>query len=178
MVRRVYAVRPGGRERSRGYSLLEIVVAMAIFGIFLVIVAQLTREMNVHERQLPVNFLTHPQVAAVIARLRKDVLDTTAPYYPLGYENYTQSDKTLILYTLRPTGFPETVVWDFSIRGEAHRRAYNVGLMTSHWEARGLPQFTIDDFPIEGHPDSVRIVANDDHGHIAIDQIFQPRAHE
>lgn len=166
------------RTNERGYTLLEIVVAMAIFGIFLLIVAQLTREMNVYERQLPINFLTHPQVSAVISRLRKDVLDATAPYYPAGYENVAQSEKTLILYTLRPTGFAETVVWDFSIAGEAHRRAYSVGLKTSEWVARGVPQFTIGDFPIEGHPDSVRVIAHDGHGHVAIDQIFQPRAHE
>lgn len=142
------------------------------------IVAQLTREMNGYEQRLPVNFLAHPQVAAVISRVRKDVLDTTSPYYPAGYETWSQSDRTLILYTLRPTGFAETVVWDFSKPGEAHRRAFNVGLQTSEWIARGLPDLRVADFPVDGHPDSVRITAHDNHGRIAIDQIFQPRPHE
>ena len=163
----------------RGYTLLEVVVALSIFGVFLLICTQLTREMTGYEKKLPVTFLVHPQVSAVISRMRKDVLDATAPYYPAGYESYTQGSKTLILYTLRPTGFAETVVWDFSTPGEVHRRSYNVGVMSSEWIARGLPaEFLVQDFPIDGHPDSVRIVAHDNHGLIAIDQIFQPRPHE
>lgn len=166
------------RPAERGYTLLEVVVSLAIFGIFLFLIAQLTREMTGYEKRLPVNFLAHPQVTAVLSRLRRDVLDATMPYYPESYEEYSQSDKTLILYSLKEGGTAETVVWDFITAGEAHRRAFSVGNMTSEWTARGLPAFEITNFPIPGHPDSVRIKAIDKNGLIAIDQILQPRAHE
>ena len=166
------------RRRELGYTLMEVVVAMAIFGIFLLITAQLTREMAGYEKRLPVNFLTHPQVSAVLSRLRKDVADATSPYYVDSYAMYTQSPTTLILYSLQPSGFAETIVWDFSTPGEARRRAFSVGAPTSSWLARGVPSFRVADFPVDGHPDSVRVTAVDEHGHISIDQIFQPRSHE
>ena len=49
--------------------------------------------------------------------------------------------------------------------------------MTSEWIARGVPNFAVSDFEISEHPDSVRIQAFDKDGKLAIDQIFQPRAH-
>jgi len=165
-------------NRERGYTLLEIVVSLALFGVFLLIITQLTREMTGYERRLPINFMAHPQVGAVLARMRRDVSDTTAPYYPDSYGTYTQSKKTLILYSLQSTGNAVTVVWDFTTPGEAHRLAYSVGSLTSDWVARGVPpSFTITDFPIDGHPDSVRVQARDQKGILAIDQLFQPRPH-
>jgi len=163
---------------ERGYTLLEIVVALALFGVFLLIITQLTREMNGYERRLPINFMAHPQVGAVLARMRRDVSDATAPYYPDSCGTYSQSQKTLILYSLQSTGNAVTVVWDFTKPGEAHRLAYSVGSLTSNWVARGVPQsFTVTDFPIDGHPDSVRVQAREPIGILAIDQLFQPRPH-
>lgn len=166
------------RRRRNGYTLMEIVIAMAIFGFFVIMIAQLTHEMNGYERKLPVDFLSHPQVVVVLSRLRKDVLDTTTPYYPASFETWSQSDKTLILYSLQPTGFAETVVWDFGTKGQVRRRSFSVGNLTSDWIARGVPEFRVTDFPIALHPDSVRIVAHDDYGHLSVDQILQPRPHE
>lgn len=166
------------RSRKSGYTLIEVVIALAIFGIFLGVLAQLTREMTGYEKRLPVNFLSHPQVIAVLARLRRDVLDATMPYYPESYAMYSQSPTTLILYTLEAGGNAQTIVWDFSNAGEARRRAFSVGNATSDWIARGVPKFTVSSFPIPGHPDSVRVRAYDKNGLLAVDQIFQPRAHE
>lgn len=166
------------RRGSPGYTLLEVVIALAIFGIFLAVLAQLTREMTGYEKRLPVNFLSHPQVIAVLSRLRRDVLDATMPYYPESYAMYSQSPNTLLLYSLEAEGNAQTIVWDFSKPGEARRRAFSVGAQTSEWVARGVPQLTVSSFPISGSAESVRIKAYDDNGLLAIDQILQPRAHQ
>lgn len=166
------------RQRAeRGFTLMEVLVSLALFGVFLYIVGVLTAEMRGYEKRFPVDFLSHPQAGAVIARLRRDVMDSTTPYYPASYESYTQSEKTLILYSLQESGFAQTIVWDFSRPGEARRLAYSVGALSSEWVARGVPQFRITDYPVSDHPDSVRIQATDSKGTLAIDQLLQPRPH-
>jgi len=62
-------------KRQRGFTLMELVVTMAIFGVFLMIVGTLTLEMRGQEKRYPVNFMQHPQVVAVLSRMRRDVLD-------------------------------------------------------------------------------------------------------
>lgn len=166
------------RGRQGGYSLLEVVVAMSVFLVFMFIVCTLFLEVQRVEKQWPINFMVHPQVSAVVSRLRKDVLDATTPYYPSSYLTYTQSPTTLILYSLQASGFAQTVVYDFSTPGEVRRRSYSVGAVTSDWVARGVPRFVVTDFPLPNHPTSVRIRAFDQRGKLAIDQIFQPRPHE
>ena len=161
--------------KERGFTLMEVVVSLALFGVFIIILTLLTREMTGYERRLPVNFMAHPQVNATLSRLRRDVLDSTN--YPDTFESYTQSPKTLILVAVQPTGYTETIVWDFSTPAEVHRRAYNVGNLATEWVARGVPAFSIKDFEISDHPDSVRIQAFDSKGRLAVDQIFQPRRH-
>jgi prepilin-type N-terminal cleavage/methylation domain-containing protein len=166
------------RHRAeRGFTLMEVLVSLALFGVFLYMIALLTTEMRGYEKRFPVEFLSHPQAGAVIARLRRDVMDSTSPYYPASFETYTQSEKTLILYSLQESGFAQTIVWDFSRPGEAHRLAYSVGTLSSEWVARGVPQFTVTDYPVDDHPDSVRIEAKDSKGTLAIDQLLQPRSH-
>ena len=162
-------------KRERGFTLMEVVVSLALFGIFLLITAELTRQMSGYEKRMPVNFMTHPQVAGVVSRLRRDVLDSTI--YPDSYDTYEQGPTTLILEAVQPSGFTETIVWDFSVKDEVRRRAFSVGNMTSEWVARGVPKFKVADFEIPAHPDSVRIIATDPKGRLAIDQIFQPRRH-
>lgn len=169
-------------KRVAGYTLLEVVVAMAVFGILLSVLAVLTAEMRFYEKRLPVNFMRHPQIISVIERLRRDVLDAhgQAPYRDT-HDGYTMSEKTLILESVQRSGGVQTIVWDFSIPGEVHRRAYNVGV-ADHWVARGVPEdfssVEIGDVGIPGSAYGVRITAKDRNGRIAIDQILQPRAHE
>ncbi len=166
----------------RGYSLLEVVVTMAIFGVFLLIITTLTLEMRTNEKRHPVNFMRHPQIVTVLARMRRDVLDAFGPNpYPpsAGGGKYQQSPKTLIIETMVSGGL-QTVVWDFSMAGEVHRISYNVGVSTE-WVARGLPPdfgATIDSVEVPGHPYGVRITAVDQKGILSIDQYLQPRAHE
>src|SRR5436309_7817822 len=109
--------------RERGYTLMEVVVTLAVVGIFLWIVVVLTTEMRANEKRYPINYMAHPEVSSVMARMRKDIFDTK--YYPAEWQGVEQTPKTLILYTLTQGGAGETVVWDFRTRGEVHRKAFN-----------------------------------------------------
>ena len=160
---------------------------MAVFGVFLAIFFTLTAEMRDWERRLPVNFMRHPQVIAVVARLRRDVLDAYIPAkndspYIDEYEGFTMTSKTLILETLLPSGASQVVVWDFRERGVVRRLAYAKSLKVSEWTARGVPNMfsdtaNIDAVEFEYRPYGVRLRATDDEGQLAIDQILQPRAY-
>jgi prepilin-type N-terminal cleavage/methylation domain-containing protein len=164
-------------RRRRGYSLLEMVVAMAVFGMFLFIVTALTMSLNRSEKKWPVNLMKHPQVAAVMARLRRDVLDATPPYYGEATGAFKQTAQTLLLTVLEPGGTSRSIVWDFSIPGEAHRRAFLGDEQVSEWVARGIPsKFEILAADLGREPVGLRIQARDEHGALAIDQLLQPRA--
>lgn len=169
-------------RRERGYTLLEVVVAMAIFGIFLSILATLTAEMRFYEKRLPVNMHRHPQVMAVLSRMRRDVMDAASRQpYRKTFGEYTSSEKVLIVETL-VNGGAQTVVWDFRTPGEVRRRAYNVGVPLE-WVARGVPaDFTnLEIEAVRTSPGSAwaaRITARDEKGRLAIDTILQPRATE
>ncbi|MBV9495582.1 MAG: prepilin-type N-terminal cleavage/methylation domain-containing protein [Acidobacteria bacterium] len=163
-------------KRSRGFTLVEVVVAMAAFGFFLFIIILMTAEMEKNRQRYPVNFMAHPQMAAVLSRMRRDVEDSQL--YPESVDKYTQTPKTLIVKMQASDGSLEDVVWDFSTKGEAHRLEYRVGALASRWDAKGLPDLDaeIDAFPI-GSRYATRIKAKDKNGQLAIDQLFTPRKH-
>lgn len=165
-------------KRERGYTMLEMVIALAVFGVFLMIIVALTAEMRANEKRYPVNFMIHPEISGVMARMRRDIFDTM--YYPAEWQGYSQTPKTLVLYTLRQTGFAETVVWDFRTRGEVHRKSFNATEQDGDWVARGLPDFNvnIDTFTLGTGQDAVRIKGTDDQNRLAIDEIFVPRPHK
>jgi prepilin-type N-terminal cleavage/methylation domain-containing protein len=163
-------------KRQRGYTMMEIVVTLAVFGVFLMIIVGITLEMRKTEAKYPVNFMVHPEVAGLVARMRKDVFDTK--YYPATFQTYEQTSKTLILYTLQKTGFAETVVYDFNTDGEVHRKSYNASQLTGDWVARGVPTFEISSFELDTGQQAVRISAKDKKGVLGIDEIFLPRPHD
>ena len=162
------------RERTteRGFTLLEISVAMAIFGIFLYIIVMLTSEMKRNEKKYPVNFMEHPQVSAVMARMRRDVFD--ASYYPQEVGGFDQSGQVLIVATIHKDGTIESVVYDFKTPGEVHRRTFLGNVQQTEWIARGLPVFNWSPLDDGAHV-GVEIKAYDGPS-LAIDQIFFPRA--
>ena len=171
------------RRRQAGYSLIEIVVAMGIFGLFLAILFILTAEMRAYQKRLPINMMRHPQVSVVVARLRRDVLDAygTNPYHRSEWDGYKQTPKSLIIDTIDPDDWSSlTIVWDFQTPGEVHRREYRVGKKTE-WVARGLPedfsQLQIGAVKID-QPYAVELEARDKKGRLALHLIFQPRAEE
>ncbi len=169
------------RRRQRGYSLLEVVVAMTIFGIFLAILFQLTAEMRYWEKRLPVNMYKHPQVIAVLARLRRDVQDATE--WVDDFDGYTSSPQVLIVETVNTKAGVNKIIWDFRTPREVHRREYSAGMFEGEWVARGLPpDFTSLKIGAvkTGAEDAwaARVTATDGKGRLAIDTILQPRAEE
>ena len=162
-------------KRKSGYTLLEVVIALAVFGIFLMIIVGLTAEMRANEKRFPINYMAHPEVSGVMARMRKDIVDTK--YYPAEWQGTQQTPKTLILYTLTQGGAGQTVVWDFQTHGEVHRISFNATQQVGDWVARGLPSFSIDSFTLDTGQNAVRIKALDDQNRLAIDEIFVPRPH-
>ncbi len=157
---------------------------LAVFGAVLAIFFILTAEMRQWEKRLPVNYMRHPQVSAVMARLRKDVLDA---YLQTGAYGDTEGDftsgpKVLIVDTILEAGTFQTIVWDFSKPGIVQRHAFTSGLKTNTWTARGIPldfskQVGIAAVEFEDRPYGVRIKAEDENGLVSIDQILQPRSH-
>ena len=163
------------RRRARGYTMLEVVITLALFGVFLFIIVTMTAEMRRNEKKWPVNFFAHPEVGSVLARMRRDIYDSTLR--PATFETYTASPLTLIVYTINNDGTAETVVWDFTTPGEVHRKAFKATLLSSEWMARGLPLFTWTTEPMPSGQDAVRIQAMDKEHKLAIDELIVPRPH-
>ncbi|MEA2162593.1 MAG: hypothetical protein QOK37_720 [Thermoanaerobaculia bacterium] len=165
------------RKRARGFSLMEAVIAMALFSVFLFILVTLTAEMRRNEKRWPVNFFSHPEVGSVLARIRRDVYDSTSLLDSFG--TFSSSATMLIVYTInQDRTSAETVVWDFSIPGEVHRRAYRATLLSSEWMARSVPIFLWSKESMPDGPDAVRMKAIDKEGKLAIDEIYVPRPHQ
>jgi prepilin-type N-terminal cleavage/methylation domain-containing protein len=163
------------RAAQRGYTMMEVVVTLAIFGVFLFIIVILTAEMKSQEKRFPVNFLSHPDTSSVIARFRRDVYD--AKYLADAYQKYEKSPQVVILYCIRQ-GTGETVIYDFRTAGEAHRMTFSTEAMTSDWVARAVPSFSVsydDEISSTGQTPLVHITAVDEKGRTAIDQILFKR---
>lgn len=161
-------------RRQRGYSLVEALVTLAIFGIVVMILAGLNMQMTRALRTFPFNYMQHPSVAAVIARVRRDVSDTV--YYPAEFQGWEQTPRTLVLDTVDENGHAYTVVYDFRSAGQAHRRVFTGPQEVSHWIAHAVPAFRVDSSTV-GEQTAVELTAVDNKGHLAIDQIFVPRPH-
>jgi prepilin-type N-terminal cleavage/methylation domain-containing protein len=167
-------------QRERGYSLLEVIVAMSIFAMFLAVVFTLTAEMRAYEKRLPINMLKNPAVGGLLSRVRRDVLDGHGSNpFRTKYKEFKSDEKVLILETMRPNGGVEMVVWDFREPREVRRNSWNVGVK-SEWVARGLPEGFSAAISAESVPNAkawgVRIKATDTNGRPAIDQLLLTRA--
>ncbi len=161
-----------------GWTFVEVIYVLAIFGVFLWMLTTMTEELRRQELRHPIDFMQHPQITAVMSRLRRDVLDAFGDNpYPPTFDNYVQTPETLIIYSIISSGAGQTIVWDFRISGEARRIAHAGGLLISDWKTRGVPNFKISTFDIPGGRYAVRIRALNRKGKLAIDQVFVPRAH-
>ncbi len=165
---------------DKGYTLVEMIVSISVFGIIVAIFAILAAEMRAHQQRLPINFMRHPQVSAVLSRLRRDVQDSIGGYKN-QHDGYTAGKQVLIMENvLQTTGGVQQIIWDFREPGVVKRRSYNVGV-AQEWVARGMPEsaeFEVDAVEIPDRPYGVRIKVSDAEGRLAIDQILQPRAHD
>ena len=82
------------RRRARGYTMLEIAVTLALFGVFLFIIVTMTAEMRRNEKKWPVDFFANPEVGGVLARIRRDVYDSIS--LPPNFQTYDASATMLI----------------------------------------------------------------------------------
>ena len=162
-------------RRQRGYSMVEMLVALAIFGLFIATIGILTYEMYYVQQKWPINYLSHPEVGGVVARVRRDVLDSI--YYPAEFQGFTQTKRTLIVYVIGQDGFAKTIVYDFRKDDEVRRLEYKATELQGTWIAHAVPRFEIGAYTLETGQDAVRLTAIDPKGKLAIDQIFVPRAH-
>lgn len=159
---------------------MEVLVSMAIFGIFLAVIFVLTGEMRGWEKRLPVNMYKHPMVATVLSRLRRDVMDAHGSNpYKEEFAGYKSDDHVLIVESVQPNGGVRTIVWDFRTPGTVRRWEYNVGVATS-WVARGMPKdlqnMKIGAISTKGAAWATEIIGYDEKGRMAIYQVIQPRA--
>ncbi len=162
-------------RRQRGFSLVEMLVVLGIFGAFVAIIGIVTYEMYRVQKKWPVNYMTHPETGGVVARVRRDVLDSL--YYPAEFQGYTQSNKLLLIYVVSQDGFAKTVIYDFRKPGEVKRMEYKSKELHNVWLAHAVPSFEIGSYSLDTGQTAVRLLAKDPGGKLAIDQIFVPRAH-
>jgi prepilin-type N-terminal cleavage/methylation domain-containing protein len=164
------------RPRQRGFTLMEVSVVLALFGVFLYIVVTLTAEMRNQEKKYPVDFLTNPQVDSVLTRMRRDVEDTTA-YYD-NYAGIKASPAVLWMDTLTQAGTSEVVMYDFRTPGDVHRRVFNSAqIQVSEWVAHAVPAFTWTPYDGPHGSNGVEVQATGTPAKLVIDEIIIPRPH-
>jgi prepilin-type N-terminal cleavage/methylation domain-containing protein len=161
-------------RRSRGFSLIEIVVALTIFGVVILMFVMLEAEYFRFDRKARLEFFAHPENRAVMTRLRNDVLDSAS--YPFSFSTWTQSPQTLILEMPSEEGRgPLRVVWDFSEEGHVRRREFESASETSSWLARGTPRYEISGTGMPDGDVALRLKGFDSRGRLVVDQIVARR---
>jgi len=159
-------------KSSRGASLLELLVALSLFGAFLVVIMVLQREVFRFDRELQFQWRDHVHPAAVASRLQRDVRESSS--YPASFLYFTQSSSTLLLRR-SGNGPPHTIVYEFE-QGLTRRREYKNDVPENYWEARGVPQFVVSAITSESGNVGVGLTGIDARSRIIIENAFFPRA--
>jgi len=162
-------------RRQLGYTLVEVLAAMAIFSIFLIVLVGLQREFIRFDREIRIQMFSHPAPLSVLARLQRDILDSTS--YPMEFGEWSQSPDTLILSVPGDTG-SSVVVWDFSEVSGARRFEYGGedGALPVEWIARSVPRYEIGSYEMPDGRVAVRVRSYDEEGRLSVDRIILPRA--
>lgn len=158
---------------SRGLSFLEAIVALAVFSAVVLVLTSLQAEYTKYDREMNDESLDAQGANLVIARLRRDVIESST--YPASFGVYEQSDSTLILESTTSSGLSRRVVWDFREPSVARRKEFS-GTHETEWRTRGVPQFRIGSVTMADGAVAVRITATDEGGRLRADRVVTPRA--
>ena len=162
-------------SRSKGYSLVEMLAALAIFSIFLIVLVGLQREFTRYDGEVRLAMFAHPSPLSVLARLRRDVLDSNG--YPKKEGSWIQSPDTLLLYTMSESDRTRIIVWDFHEAGIARRIELEGTERVAEWEARNVPDYRIGKWIAPDGRVGLVVTAQDGEENVVVDQIVMPRAH-
>lgn len=154
-------------SRRRGASLLELVVAMAVLGVFLLVLAGVASEYRRADRAIRFAWSVHPDDMAVLARMRRDVLDSRG--YPEQFNGRTQAPDYLIL----EAGAGGTVTWELGSE-RVTRTAWKGGAVEGQWVANATRRFEVDAWELPDGATAVRLIGRAGKG-VVVDRIFTPR---
>lgn len=160
-------------RRRRGYTVIELVVSLAVLSVVLMALSMLSIEFLRFDRAVRMKWFTHPDTDAVLSRMRADVIEAVA--YPATFDVYVQSEKLLILRTIGPQLEAEETVWDFRDDGVAKRRRFRNAAIAEEWSASGLPDFTIAAESFADGTIGVRLLGKDEEGRVVVEQTMAPR---
>lgn len=171
-VARIDPVRAAARERCAGFTMLELVVAMAIFAVFLAALLELQREAISFDRTIRFEWMRNSYPTAVAARLRKDVQEASS--YPASFLHFRQSPQMLLLRRSADTPV-RTIIYEFDATS-ARRREYSGEDPTSYWETRDTPHFFIDAAEGSNGETGVALRGFDRQNRLVVEGSFFPRA--
>lgn len=162
--------------------MMEMVVALAIFGILLLVLTSLEKQFVQLQLRSRANLMKHPETSAVHSRVRKDILDSSG--YPEKHLDFVQGPSVLLLSSTDAEGQPAVIVYDFRTGATARRITYSGEVVTSEWTARGVPRYKIESFEMPDGGVAVRLQAFDfektksgaEVERLVLDQITEPRA--
>lgn len=152
--------------------MIEMVVALAVFGILILISVEIEHELFQAGKTEVVDFFSHPELDAIVVRLRADVLDSTG--YPVSAGAWKQTPTTLLLSIPGKDG-TKTAVWDFGHAGEVQRLELHGSTEASSWIARGAPSFEISSVTMPDGTVAVHLVGTSSDGERIVDRVFAPR---
>lgn len=159
---------------SRGFSLIEAVITMFIFGVVIWILVSLESQLARFDRKLDFSFHRNPHRMQLVARFRRDVAD--AQVYPATYGDYAQTPETLLLRTASDDGEERTIVWDFTAGTAPVRIEFADGEEVSRWRPTGMPKFIVSAHVMPDTSVAVRLQGIESSGALTVDAIAQPRA--
>lgn len=158
---------------ARGFTLVEMVVALAVFGVLILIMAFLEHQLAEVERRVELDWFTHPELLAVVSRVRSDVLESESVLGSFG--EWSEDASTLILSMGGEGSGRRVVIYDFSEPGIARRYEFGGSSLDTTWTANGVPRFEVGAYLFDSTGSGVALRATDQEGRLVIDRIFVPR---
>lgn len=156
--------------RARGFSLIEVIISLAILSVVVLIIVGIERgTLNLLRETDPAQ-TSLSDLDPVLARFGRDVMDA-AGYWPNNrpIDGYTQSTTTLIL-RLPDAADDEVVVWNFG-EESVERITYTGTSRGSEWSWNGRAQWRIGSF--DGAWVRLQASVSD---RLMVDRIWRPRA--